>query len=1116
MAGPGTAASDPSPSHHRGLTMRPRRPFPRLSVTPLEDRSVPTAVPVSFTVTSDWTSGFGANVAVTNTGPAVTDWQLSFDFDRTIDSIWNARIVSKTGTKYVIEDAGYNAAVGAGGTVSFGFNGSRGGVTQGPTNWDFVAVGTSPPTSPPTSLPTVAVSDATATEGAGAVATFTVTLSKAAATPITVRYATAAGTAAAGSDFNPVSGTLTFAAGETRKDVRVTLVDDTAVESTEQFKLALSSPSGATIADAEGVATITDDDLPVSPPPPATSAKFNYTEALQKALFFYQANRSGDLPDNYAVSWRGDSGMNDGKDVGLDLTGGYYDAGDHVKFGLPMAESMSLLAWGLVQWKDGYAKAGQLDTIRDAVRWGTDFIMKAHPSPDVYYAQVGNGALDHAEWIAPELMTMNRPAYKLDPTKPGSDAAGGAAAALAAASVAFKDVDPAYAAKLLGHAKDLFRFADTYRGKYSDSIPDAANYYNSYSGYNDELTWAAAWLYKATGDASYLTKAEQIYAQNFAGQTMTWTQSWDDNRYGASILLAGLTGKDQYKQDAERYLDYWSVGINGGATRVKYTDGGLAFLNGWGSLRYATTTAMMALMYADTVKDYGTRYRDFALSQVNYALGANPRNSSYLVGFGTNSPVNPHHRGASGVWDGNVSNPAVNRHVLYGALVGGPESADDFNYHDDRPNYISNEVALDYNAGITGALAWLAGTYGGTKLANFPAPEAKGNEFFVEASINQQGSTFTEVRAVLNNRSAWPARASSQLGFRYYLDLSEVYAAGFTTADVEVKSNYSQGATIGPLTAWDAAKRIYYVDVSFAGQRIAPGAGTFSREAQVRVGLKNGLPAAAWDPTNDWSYQGLAVGRDAIQISSYIPVYETGVKLFGADPSATPLPGTPGLTVADVSVTEGTGGTKAVTFTVRLSVASASAVTVAYATAGGTATSGTDFTAAAGTLTFAPGETEKTVTVTVAADAVAEANETFKLVLSSPTGAVLFRPEAVATILDDDGPVSPPPPTSPPTTPGTGTLSGSFAVKDQWATGLVGEVTIANPGSTPVVGWTAEIDIGREITGIWGAEIVGKVGTRYTVRAASWNGTVAAGGKVTFGFQAGAGGAVGSPVVTLR
>src|SRR5262245_56418800 len=66
----------------------------------------------------------------------------------------------------------------------------------------------------------------------------------------------------------------------------------------------------------------------------AQGPAFNYGEALQKSLFFYEAQQSGVLPDWNRVNWRGDSGLNDGADVGRDLTGGWYDAGDHVKFGL--------------------------------------------------------------------------------------------------------------------------------------------------------------------------------------------------------------------------------------------------------------------------------------------------------------------------------------------------------------------------------------------------------------------------------------------------------------------------------------------------------------------------------------------------------------------------------------------------------------------------------------------------------------------------------------------------------------------------------------------------------------------------------------------------------------
>ena len=61
------------------------------------------------------------------------------------------------------------------------------------------------------------------------------------------------------------------------------------------------------------------------------------------------------------------------------------------------------------------------------------------------------------------------------------------------------------------HAKQLYVFADKYRGKYSDSIPNAGKFYKSFSGFEDELVWGAAWLYRATKESSYLLKAEKYY-----------------------------------------------------------------------------------------------------------------------------------------------------------------------------------------------------------------------------------------------------------------------------------------------------------------------------------------------------------------------------------------------------------------------------------------------------------------------------------------------------------------------------------------------------------------------------------------------------------------------------
>ena len=117
-------------------------------------------------------------------------------------------------------------------------------------------------------LPMLSINDASVSEGdAGtSTATFTVSLSAAAAGAITVNYTSASGTAQSGTDFAGVSGTLTFAAGETSKAVSVVINGDTSVETTETFTVDLSAPSGATIADATGQGSIINDDSAPAPP----------------------------------------------------------------------------------------------------------------------------------------------------------------------------------------------------------------------------------------------------------------------------------------------------------------------------------------------------------------------------------------------------------------------------------------------------------------------------------------------------------------------------------------------------------------------------------------------------------------------------------------------------------------------------------------------------------------------------------------------------------------------------------------------------------------------------------------------------------------------------------
>ena len=602
---------------------------------------------------------------------------------------------------------------------------------------------------------------------------------------------------------------------------------------------------------------------------------YNYGEALQKSLLFYELQRSGKLPENVRCNWRGDSCVNDGSDAGLDLTGGWYDAGDNVKFNLPMSYTSSMLGWSIIDDAKAYEESGQLTYALQNIKWANDYFIKCHPSDNVYYYQVGDGNQDHSYWGAAETVEyrMSRPSYKVTTSSPGSTVCGETAASLAICSIIYKNIDKSYSDICLKHAKSLYKFAFDSK---SDAGYTAANgFYTSWSGFYDELAWAGAWLYCATGDESYIKKAESAYEN--AGHDYDWSMCWDDVHIGAALMLAKLTDKQKYKDDMEQHLDWWA-GLS--ADHITYSPKGLAWLDNWGSLRYATTTGFIALTYAESGLCSASKakaYTEFAEKQVNYALGSSGR--SYMVGFGKNSPKNPHHRTAQGSYCDNMNEPSTARHTLYGALVGGPDAND--GYNDTVSDYNKNEVACDYNAGFTGLLAKMYKKYHGQTLKDFGAVENVDiNEFYVQGGINVDGSDFMEIRSYICNVSAWPARGGEKLEFRYYVDLSEVYKAGGSASDISITTNYMAAGKSAGLKCWDEKKHIYYLSVEFSDSVIYPGGqDKYKKEIQVRLRNNKGV----WDNTNDPSFVNMTKGGNSLLTGTAL--YEKGKLVFGSEPA---------------------------------------------------------------------------------------------------------------------------------------------------------------------------------------------------------------------------------------
>ena len=258
--------------------------------------------------------------------------------------------------------------------------------------------------------------------------------------------------------------------------------------------------------------------------------------------------------------------------------------------------------------------------------------------------------------------------------------------------------------------------------------------------------------------------------------------------------------------------------------------------------------------------------------------------------------MQPHHAaGHASIW-GEPDNPTENRHIIWGALVNGPN--DDDSHVDRRSDFGTNEVTIDYNVSLVAALAALYELDGSGQcpLAKFPPLEPDWDEFYTLSNYNSTNSCHSQVSVTLVNESVHVPRYDKHLMIRYFFDISEIQTKGGSIGDVTATLPYDRGAgewgeptTISKPKPCPQSSSTYYLEIGFEGYEFwgrMPIIGG-PRQFMLEIGVNN-TSTCAWDASNDWSYQGLQAppaDNNNQPRTPHIPVYSNGLRASGVEPT---------------------------------------------------------------------------------------------------------------------------------------------------------------------------------------------------------------------------------------
>jgi endoglucanase len=414
----------------------------------------------------------------------------------------------------------------------------------------------------------------------------------------------------------------------------------------------------------------------------------------------------------------------------LDVKGGWYDAGDQGKYvvngGIAVHQLMSEFE------RTRYARTAQpgrlgdgtlaipesgnrVPDVLDEARWEMTFLLRMQVPPGHRLAGMAHHKVQDRGWTGlPTLPAKDKRKRVLYP--PSTAATLNLAATAAQAARVFAPYDPAFTARNLAAARTAYAAAQAHPRSYASD--DASKGGGAYSDrdVSDEFYWAAAELYLTTGEQRYADAVLASPYQSATAQLIStqpasafgWSQTAQLGRLDLATVPNNLPHRDELRNAVQRSADGYLATLLTQPYGLPYAPVGNRYE--WGS----NSEVLNNIVVMATAYDLGgdTKYRDGALEGLDYLLGRNALNRSYVSGYGEVSARNQHSRWYAHQIDRKLPHPPP------GTLAGGPNSAlqdsvsrskvkgcaPQLCYVDDIKAWSTNELAINWNS----ALAWVA------------------------------------------------------------------------------------------------------------------------------------------------------------------------------------------------------------------------------------------------------------------------------------------------------------------------------------------------------------------------------------------------------------------------